>query len=48
MPEFANLIVQYIFFMMIVEWMLRTALTIRYAILPKKEVTPAEVEENDR
>ena len=48
MPEFANLIVQYIFFMMIVEWILRIALTIRYVILPKKKVTPAEVEENDR
>lgn len=48
MPEFANLIIQYIFFMIIVEWILRIALTIRYAILPKKEVTPAEVEENDK
>jgi len=48
MPEFANFIVQYIFFMIIVEWILRIALTIRYAILPKKEVIPAKVEENDR
>lgn len=48
LPLFINTIVQYIFFMIIVEWILRAALTIRYAILPKKEVTPAEVEENDR
>lgn len=48
LPTFINTIVQYIFFMIIVEWILRAALTARYAIFPKKEVIPAKVEENDR
>ncbi len=42
LPEHANIIAMFLFFIIIVEWILRVALTIRYAIFPKKEVTPAE------
>lgn len=42
MPDFISLCIQYIFFMIIVEWILRVMLTIRYAILPKKEKTAIE------
>jgi len=42
LPQHVNIFVVYIFFMIIVEWILRIALTIRYAIFPKKKELPAE------
>jgi hypothetical protein len=42
LPEYVNLIVQYIVLIILVEWILRIALNIRYAIFPKKEVVSDE------
>jgi len=42
LPDYVNVIAQYILLIIIVEWVLRISLNIRYAILPKKEVTPTE------
>jgi hypothetical protein len=42
LPNYINQILQFLILIIIVEWILRVALTICYAILPKKEVTPAE------
>lgn len=42
MPESVNAIVQFLILIILVEWILRIALTIRYAIFPKKEVASAE------
>ena len=36
MPQFVNEIAMFIFFIIIIEWVLRIMLTIRYAILPPK------------
>ena len=47
-PENVNAILQFLILIIIVEWILRIALNVRYAIFPKKEATPAEVEENDK
>ena len=44
LPEYVNTIVQYIVLIILVEWILRIALTIRYAIFPKKEVASVEEE----
>ena len=43
LPQFVNGIIQYILLIIIVEWILRLALTIRYAIFPKKEKSKAEL-----
>lgn len=48
LPSYANTIVLFLICLIIVEWILRGALTIRYMIFPKKEATPAEVEENEK
>jgi hypothetical protein len=42
LPEFVNVIAQYLLLIIIVEWILRAALNIRYLILPKKEDAPTE------
>ena len=42
LPQHVNIFIVYIFFMIIIEWILRIALTIRYAIFPKKKELPAE------
>lgn len=42
LPELINIAVRYIVFIIIVEWILRTLLTIRYAIFPKKEEATVE------
>jgi hypothetical protein len=42
LPQFVNTIIQYILIIIIVEWILRIALSIRYKIIPKKEAKPAE------
>jgi hypothetical protein len=42
LPDYVNIIVQYILLIILVEWVLRIALNIRYAIFPKKEVASAE------
>ena len=47
LPENVNAIIQFLILIIIVECILRIALNVRYAIFPKKEATPAEVEEND-
>ena len=36
-PEYINLIIQFLILIILIEWILRVALTIRYAIFPKKE-----------
>ena len=41
-PDYINEILQFLILIIIVEWILRATLTIRYAIFPKKEVKPAE------
>jgi len=41
-PDFVNTAVQFIIFLIIVEWILRILLSIRYTILPKKEKTDIE------
>ena len=40
LPQNANIIAMFIFFIIIVEWILRVALIIRYKIIPKKEEKP--------
>ena len=47
-PENINAIIQFLILIIIVEWILRLALKVRYAIFPKKEATPAAVEENEK
>jgi hypothetical protein len=43
LPEFVNTALQFIIFLIIIEWILRILLTARYAIIPKKEEkTPVE------
>ena len=42
LPQYVNVIAQYILLIIIVEWILRIALNIRYAIFPKKECATAE------
>jgi hypothetical protein len=46
LPEFINIIVQYILLIILVEWILRIALTIRYAIFPKKQEVAITEEES--
>ena len=41
-PDFANTAVQFIIFLIIVEWILRILLSIRYTISPKKDKTAVE------
>lgn len=38
LPEYVNMILQFLFLIIIVEWILRIALVLRYRILPVKEV----------
>ncbi len=40
MPEFLVLCIQFVLFIIIVEWVLRIGLSVRYAIFPKKPETP--------
>jgi hypothetical protein len=42
MPDYINQIIQFLILVIIVEWILRIALTIRYAIFPKKEKPKVE------
>jgi len=42
LPEEVNTIIQFLLLIILVEWILRIVLTIRYAIFPKKEETTAE------
>jgi hypothetical protein len=42
LPEFVNVIAQYILLIILVEWILRVSLNIRCLILPKKEDAPTE------
>ena len=42
LPENVNPIIQFVLLIILVEWILRVGLTIRYAIFPKKEVTTVE------
>lgn len=42
LPEHINSILQFLILLILVEWTLRIALTIRYAIFPKKQETPVE------
>ena len=42
LPEHINSILQFLILLILVEWILRIALTIRYAIFPKKQETPVE------
>jgi hypothetical protein len=42
LPQHANTFFVYIFMIIIVEWILRIGLNIRYAIIPKKEVDTKE------
>jgi hypothetical protein len=44
LPEYVNVIVQFLILIILVEWILRIALNIRYFLFPKKEV--ANVEES--
>jgi hypothetical protein len=37
LPSYVNIIVMFLILMIIVEWLLRIALAIRYAIFPKKK-----------
>jgi len=39
-PEFLVLCIQFVLFIIIVEWVLRIGLSVRYAIFPKKPETP--------
>jgi len=48
LPQEANTIAMFLFFIIIIEWILRVALTIRYAIIPKKEKAVPELEKNDK
>jgi hypothetical protein len=40
LPQNANIIAMFIFFIIIIEWILRVALILRYKIIPKKEEKP--------
>jgi hypothetical protein len=42
LPNSVNPIIQFLILIILVEWILRIALTIRYAIFPKREVASAE------
>jgi len=42
LPQHVNTIVVFIFFMIIIEWILRILLTIRYAIFPRKQEQAVE------
>ena len=42
LPQHVNTFVVFIFFIIIIEWILRILLTIRYAIFPKKQELPDE------
>ncbi len=42
LPEYVNIIAQYILLIILVEWILRFVLNIRYIIFPKKEDVPTE------
>ena len=42
LPQYINVIAVFILFMIIIEWILRILLTIRYAIIPKKNKSPTE------
>jgi len=42
LPELVNIATRYILFIIIVEWILRALLSVRYAIIPKKEEVDAE------
>ena len=42
LPEYVNMITQFIVLIIIVEWILRASLNIRYKILPKKDDISAE------
>lgn len=42
LPELVNIATRYILFVIIVEWILRISLSVRYAIFPKKEEAVAE------
>ena len=44
LPNYANMIIQFIILMIIVEWILRIALAIRYKIRPKKEKPDADAD----
>jgi hypothetical protein len=44
LPEYVNTIVQFLILIILVEWILRIALNIRYLILPKRE--PSDVKES--
>lgn len=47
-PGNINAIIQFIILIIIVEWILRIALNIRYAIFPKKEKAVPDVKEKDK
>ena len=47
-PENINSIIQFLILIILVEWILRIALTIRYAIFPKKEIATTSLEENEK
>ena len=42
LPEFFTLCLQFILFIILIEWILRILLTIRYAIFPKKQQIPLD------
>jgi len=44
LPTYVNAIIQYIFFMMIIEWILRITLIIKRVIIPPKKEEPVTVE----
>ena len=44
LPEFVNTAIQFIIFLIIIEWILRSILIIRYRIFPKKEEAVADKE----
>ena len=46
LPNNIDAIIQFIILIILVEWILRIALNVRYAILPKKEKAVPQVEEN--
>lgn len=48
LPENVNAMIQFLILIIIVEWVLRIALNVRYAIIPKKEATPSVIEENEK
>ena len=48
LPENVNIIVMFVFFIIIVEWILRVSLKVSYAIFPKREIAAIKLEENDK